>query len=103
MTYQNIEIANEQKAQIKKILIEVVDEYMDGIVQQRGYDNIVKCVTYEGDDDETFNKEGTAAKKWRSKVYRTCYSILADVEAGCRAIPTAKEIIAELPKFEWGD
>ncbi len=95
--------AEQHREQIKQTLLRAVDNYLDGTVQQRGYDNIAKCVTYEGDIDPIFNAEGTAAKQWRSKVYRTCYNILAEVEAGLRGIPTVEELIAELPKIEWGD
>lgn len=91
----------QQLAKIKKERLKAVDDYMDRTVQERGYDNIAKCVTYEGDIDETFNREGTLAKQWRSKVYRKCYDILAEVEAGLRDVPTAEELIAELPKLEW--
>ena len=103
MTYTNIGIAEEQKFQIKKTLLDAVDEYIDKTVQARGYDNIAKCVTYEGDIDPIFNREGTMAKQWRSKVYRTCYNILAGVEAGYRPIPTVAELLDELPRIDWGD
>lgn len=87
----------------KNALLKTVDDLLDSTVQERGYDNIAKCVTYEGDIDPIFNREGTAAKQWRSKVYRTCYNILAGVEAGYRPIPTEAELLAELPKIDWGD
>ena len=93
----------QQLARIKKERLKAVDDYMDRTVQERGYDNIAKCVTYEGDIDPIFNREGTMAKQWRSKVYRTCYNILAGVEAGDRPIPTEAELLAELPKIDWGD
>lgn len=93
----------QQKELIKKTLLKAVDDYMDRTVQERGYDNIAKCVTYEGDIDPIFNREGTMAKQWRSKVYRTCYNILAGVEAGYRPVPTEAELLAELPKIDWGD
>lgn len=95
----HIPTADETKA----TLLKAVDDYMDSTVQQRGYDNIAKCVTYEGDIDPVFNREGTMAKQWRSKVYRTCYNILAGIEAGYREIPTEAELLAELPKIDWGD
>ena len=91
----------QKKAKIKATLLKAVDDYMDRTVQERGYDNIAKCVTYEGDIDPIFNAEGTAAKQWRSKVYRKCYDILAEVEAGLRDVPTVEELIAELPEIEW--
>ena len=93
--------AEQEKAKIKATLLKAVDDYMDRTVQERGYDNIAKCVTYEGDIDEIFNREGTMAKQWRSRVYRTCYNILTGVEAGYRPVPTVEELIAELPKIEW--
>ena len=91
----------EIKEQTKQHLLQAVDAYMDKTVQDRGYDNIAKCVTYEGDIDPIFNAEGTAAKQWRSKVYRRCYEILAEVEAGIRPVPTKDELIAELPILDW--
>ena len=93
--------AEQEKAKIKATLLKAVDDYMDKTVQERGYDNIAKCVTYEGDIDEIFNREGTAAKQWRSRVYRKLYNVLAEVEAGSRGIPTEAELLAELPKIEW--
>lgn len=93
----------EIKEQTKQYLLFEVDELLDKTVQARGYDNIAKCVTYEGDIDPIFNREGTAAKQWRSKVYRACYNILAEIEAGNRPIPTVEELLAELPKIDWGD
>ena len=91
----------QQKAKIKATLLKAVDDYMDKTVRERGYDNIAKCVTYEGDIDPIFNREGTAAKQWRSKVYRKCYDVLVDVEAGLRDVPTVEELIAELPVLTW--
>lgn len=88
--------------EIKATLLKAVDNYLDTTVQERGYDNIAKCVTYEGDIDPIFNREGTAAKQWRSKVYRKCYDILDEVMNGLREIPTEEELINELPKIEWG-
>lgn len=101
---KRIELSPEQQRErIKQNLLREVDRYMDKTVQERGYDNIAKCVTYEGDIDPIFNAEGTAAKQWRSRVYRKCYSILAEIEAGEREIPTKEELLAELPKLDWGD
>ena len=103
-TPEELDVQQEKnKEAVKKHLLSAVDRYMDKTVQERGYDNIVKCATYEGDIDPVFNREGTAAKQWRSKVYRTCYNILAGVEAGYRPIPTVAELLDELPKIDWGD
>lgn len=88
-------------AQTKQNLLMAVDHYLNSTVQERGYDNIVTCVTYENDIDEVFRAEGSAAKQWRSRVYRRCYEILDEVLSGQREIPTEEELIAELPVFNW--
>lgn len=79
----------------------IVQAYMDSTAQTRGYDNIHTACSYVDDPDPIFATEGSACKQWRSRVWRKCYDILAEVKAGTRAIPTAEELIAELPKLEW--
>ena len=74
---------------------------MDKTVQTRGYDNIHTACTYANSTDETFKAEGTACVVWRDAVWRKCYDILAEVQAGARAVPSAEELISELPKLEW--
>lgn len=87
--------------QIQAHLTQVVQNYMDKTVQTRGYDNIHTACTYANSTDETFKAEGTACVVWRDAVWRKCYDILAEVQAGARAVPTAEELISELPKLEW--
>lgn len=79
-----------------------VQAYMDETVRQRGYDNIHTACTYASSTDETFAKEGAACLVWRDRVWRKCYEILAQIEAGEREEPQGvEEIIAELPAVEW--
>lgn len=87
--------------QIQAHLTQVVQNYMDTTVQTRGYDNIHTACTYANSTDETFKAEGTACVVWRDAVWRKCYDILAEVKSGTRAVPTAEELISELPKLEW--
>lgn len=86
---------------VQAALTKAVQNYMDATVQARGYDGIATACTYATSTDETFAKEGTACVAWRDKVWRHCYDTLAEVLAGQRDIPTAEELIAELPKLEW--
>jgi len=76
-------------------IINAIEEYMSTVVRERGYYNILTAVTYAGDKDETFNTEGTAAKNWRSDVYRTTYRLL---EGGERDIDVIK---SQLPQINW--
>ena len=87
--------------EIQQQLTAAVQRHMDTTVQTKGYDNIHTACTYASSTDETFRAEGTACVAWRDAVWRKCYDILAEVKAGTRAVPTAEELISELPKLEW--
>lgn len=88
--------------EIKASLLASVDRYLNETVQAKGYDSILSACTYAFDTaDEIFAEEGKKCLAWRSLVYRKCYDIMAQVEAGERAIPTEEELLAELPVLEW--
>jgi hypothetical protein len=78
-----------------------VQHLLDSTVQQRNYDDIATCATYAGDPDPTFNAEGTAAKAWRSQVWRACYQSLAAVQTNQLPQPTVVDFIASLPNINW--
>lgn len=86
---------------IKRELKEAVQAHMDATVRVRNYDSIMSCCTYQSSTDPTFAAEGSAALLWRDAVWRHSYQVLADYEAGLRPIPTADELIAELPALIW--
>ena len=79
----------------------IVQAWLDKTVQQRNYDNIHTACTYASSTDATFAAEGAACVAWRDKVWRYCYDVLNSVLSGERAVPTAEELINELPKLEW--
>lgn len=83
------------------MLTKAVQDYMDATAQTRGYDGIATACTYATSTDTTFAAEGTACVAWRDKVWRYCYNALAEVLAGKRNIPTAEELVAELPELVW--
>ena len=95
-TYPDKTLAKIQ-AEAKQRLITAIQGHLDSKAQERGYDNIFTACTYAGDPNPTWNTEGTAFKAWRSAVWQYCLTVLADIEAGTRAIPTESELIAELP------
>lgn len=78
-----------------------VQKLMDKTVQARGYDDVFTCISYVNSTDDTFKAEANAVLQWRDLVWRKCYEILADVEAGKRTVPSEAELLAELPKLEW--
>ena len=88
--------------EIQKLLTDGVQAYMDSKVQERNYDNVHTCVgTYLYSPIEKFRLEAEAVRDWVSYVWAKCYSILDEVKAGKRAIPTLEEVIAELPVLVW--
>lgn len=87
--------------QIRAALTDAVYAHMNAAAQARGYDDIKAAVTYaEEPAVPIFQAEGRALRAWRSLVWAHCYQVLADVQAGTRAIPTAAQLIAELPALD---
>lgn len=92
---------NPTAAEIQQALTQAVQEHMDTKVQERGYDGILSACSYVNTGIERFDAEGEACRSWRSAVWNKCYEILAEVQAGARAVPTAEELIRLLPTLEW--
>ena len=86
---------------LQKQLTDAVQCYMDAKAKERNYDNILTACTYATDPNPKFAAEGQACVEWRSKVWASCYTILAEVLAGEREIPTPEELLAELPQLVW--
>jgi hypothetical protein len=80
----------------------IVRSWMDACVQARGYDNLMTAISYTDDlEHMAWQAESIAVKRWRSRVYDALQVIEADCLAGTRNIPTAEELITELPVLEW--
>lgn len=83
---------------IQERLEEAVQAHLDDKARERGYSNIFTAVTYADEPAVSqFQAEGQAYRAWRSQVWAYCYQALADVQQGLRPIPTAEELVAELP------
>lgn len=86
--------------QIKSMLSAAVQAHMDDSAKAYGYDDIKSAVTYaEEPAVPKFQQEGQALRAWRSLCWAACYSVMADVESGARPIPSAAELVAELPEL----
>lgn len=86
---------------VKQELKEAVQAHLDETVQARNYNGILSCCSYASSTDPAFASEGAAALAWRDAVWRHCYDVLAEYEAGTRLLPTADVLIAELPALNW--
>lgn len=79
-----------------------VQAHLDAAAQAAGYDNIYTAVTYADEPAvPKFAAEGAAFRAWRSLVWDTANAIRTDVQAGRRPVPTAAELISELPPLSF--
>lgn len=87
--------------QIVANLTAVVQKHLDDTARTRNYDGILSLCSYAASANPQFGPEGLAGVAWRDAVWAACYSILADVQAGQRTVPTADQLLAELPTMVW--
>ena len=89
----------ELRASIQQQLTQAVQNVLDSKAQELLYDNCLSVCSYIDTGVPKFDAEGKAFRAWRSQVWAKGYEILAQVQAGERAIPTEAELIAELPQL----
>jgi len=94
-------IQEEFLASTKSRLTSAIQSMLDDKAKERNYDSILSLCTYATSTAAKFSAEGQAGVSWRDEVWAKGYSILADVEAGTRSIPTESELLSELPDFVW--
>lgn len=73
-----------------------VQSHLNIQAKTRGYDDI-KSAALRAGYPGPFHAEGVAYATWMDSCWSHCYQVLAAVQSGSRAIPTAGELIAELP------
>ncbi|MDP3124615.1 MAG: hypothetical protein Q8M84_03180 [Thiobacillus sp.] len=94
-------VAPRPAEQIVFNLTNVVQAYLDATARTRNYDGILSLCSYAASAHLKFGAEGLAGVAWRDAVWASCYSILAEVQTGIRTVPTADELMAELPAMVW--
>ena len=92
----NVDMIFYKESGIAEKLTAIVQEYLDKTVQSRNYDNIASACSYANSTDPIFAAEGKACVAWRD-----CYQIQDNVIKGLSGIPTADELISNLPVLEW--
>jgi len=103
--WQVVSLSPEEQAeraqQTIRALGQTVKDHLNATVQARDYDSIVSACTYATSAVPSYQADGQACVNWRDAVWPYVYQVLDDVQAGTRAIPTAEELIAELPELVW--
>lgn len=87
-------------AQQRTALEAALDAYINAVAQAKGYDSRITAALRAGYPNP-WQAEGIAFGVWMDVCYTKAYEIQAAVEAGERPMPTAEELVAEMPKMEW--
>lgn len=87
--------------QIVAVVTQAVQQRLDDFARTRNYDGILSAATYATSGVQKFAAEGQYAVQARDAAWAACYQIMADVQAGTRAMPTIEQVLAELPALEW--
>lgn len=92
----------ERNAAIQKSIVDATQERLDDFAKTRNYDGILSLCTYATDTNPKFQVEGQYGVQARSATWGTLYSIMAEVEAGTRPMPSGyADIESELPELVW--
>jgi hypothetical protein len=81
-------------------LVAAVDDHLNAVAATKGYDNRITCALRSGYPNP-WQAEGVAFGQWMDSCYLYLYQVDADVKNGVRPVPTANELIAELPEMVW--
>lgn len=76
---------------------QAVQGLLDQSAQSKGYDGILSACSYAISSHPRFGPEGQAFVAWRDAVWDHCYTVLAQVGAGQREVPTIADLLLEIP------
>jgi len=86
--------------EIIQSLTVALEFHYDTKAREKRYDNRLTCALRAGYTGP-FQTEGQTFAIWMDTCNALAYQIMEDVLAGNRAIPTAEELIAEIPELVW--
>lgn len=89
----------EQDATIQALTFALEQRY-DEVAQIKRYDNRLTCALRAGYPGP-FQTEGTAFAVWMDNCNATAYQVMADCLQGLRPIPTAEQLLSEMPSAPW--
>lgn len=88
---------------IEQIILDytaALEAVYDAKARERRYDSRMTCALRAGYPGP-FQAEGQAFAIWMDTCNAHAYEVMADVQAGEREMPTAEELIAEMPELTW--
>ena len=88
------------QADIILALTSALERMYDAEAQSRRYDNRFTCALRAGYPGP-FQSEGLAFASWMDSCNALGYQVMAECQAGTRAIPTEEEFLGLMPRMEW--
>jgi hypothetical protein len=93
-------VAGKTNNEIIKELTQALEAHYDAKAQERRYDNRLTCALRAGYAGP-FQAEGQAFAVWMDTCNAYGYQVMRDILAKLQPVPTAEELIAELPTMVW--
>lgn len=92
-----------QKAQeIQAQIVAATQARLDSFAQTRNYDSILSACTYASSGIPKFAAEGQCAVNARDATWAALYTLMGEVQAGTRPMPTGySEVEPLLPALAW--
>ena len=88
--------------EIQVEVVQATQARLDSFAQTRNYDDIKSACGYAGCSVAKFDAEGSYCRDARAETWDALYTLLAEVEAGTRPMPTGfAEIEPLLPALSW--
>ena len=78
-----------------------VNQHLDSVAKSKDYDSIISACTYASSSISLYRAEGEKCVAWRDAVWVKVYDVLSEVQSGSRPIPSAEQLISELPEMQW--
>lgn len=89
-------------AALTESIVQATQARLDDFARTRQYDGILSACTYNGSPTPKFQVEGQYCLTQRDATWATLYTILAEVQAGTRPIPSGfADIEPDLPPLVW--
>jgi len=89
---------NQELANRPAEITQAIQSHLDSQAQALRYDNMMSARSYAGYTNP-FQAEAQKLAVWASDCWVVAGNIEYDVQTGLRAMPTADEVIAELPVY----
>ena len=96
--------ANRERAkqQLIQSVTQQTQQRLDDFAKTRNYDGVLSACTYATSPTAKFATEGQYCVEARDATWATLYTIMAEVEAGTRPMPSSfADIEPDLPVLEW--